>query len=166
MKCECKKLYCECLTGRSYPKLSPLYVCRGPRMVEWAPVGPLYYCPPPPSINAPLSWHSPGGGRPLSWAVAAGDHGDRLSYPVKCGEDPLIMVLAAGNRGGGGGGLWTEGNWIPLTIATMITSQLHLITDKIVPIWSPGVRRWRRGPFTSCQMWWIIYYWNISNNFP
>ena len=55
------------------------------------------------------------------------------------------MVLAAGNRGGGGGGLWTEGNRIPLTIATMITSQLHLITDKIVPICSPGVWRWRRG---------------------
>ena len=83
----------------------------------------------------------------------------RLSYPVKCGEDPLIMVLAAGNRGGGGGGLWTEGNWIPLTIATMITSQLHLITDKIVPIWSPGVRRWRRG-LVKCgedpRWWWGI----------
>ena len=78
----------------------------------------------------------------------------------KCGEDPLIMVVAAGDRGGGGGGLWTEGNRIPLTIATMITSQLHLITEPhhtmviakhvsyliwIVwypagpdPIWSPG----------------------------
>ena len=38
--------------------------------------------------------------------MAAGDHGGgggRLSYPVKCGEDPLIMVVAAGDHGGGGG---------------------------------------------------------------
>ena len=44
------------------------------------------------------------------------------------------MAVSLGNLGGGGGALWTEDNWIPLTIATMITSQLHLITDKIVPI--------------------------------
>ena len=37
---------------------------------------------------------------PLSWAVAAG-----ALYPVKCGEDPLIMAVAAGDHGGGGGGL-------------------------------------------------------------
>ena len=49
------------------------------------------------------------------------------------------MAVSLGNLGGGGGALWTEDNWIPLTIATMITSQLHLITDKTVPIWSPGV---------------------------
>ena len=64
------------------------------------------------------------------------------------------MAVSLGNLGGGGGALWTEDNWIPLTIATMITSQLHLITDKIVPIWSPGVRRVR----ILSYLIWIVWY--------
>ena len=64
------------------------------------------------------------------------------------------MAVSLGNLGGGGGALWTEDNWIPLTIATMITSQLHLITDKIVPIWSPGVRQVR----ILSYLIWIVWY--------
>ena len=66
------------------------------------------------------------------------------------------MAVSLGNLGGGGGGaLWTEDNWIPLTIATMITSQLHLITDKIVPICSPDVGGWWRAlaKFGEDQRW-------------